>query len=331
LQYLPGALDASENIAEQNVWDFLVTNFRDVPGVCGYRIPSVGATDDSFVPSFVLITPSRGVVLIDVIDDAILAQASSEMWQSDGKQIPSRDLIVDNFWSDIENRLNKDQVLFDRKTRYLNVPKEKLLVFYRNTGHEVGELRMILDLINSAASKDDWQEQIADLLQAAPGAPPLDDDKFDRVVSNLDGTNALLQKTFQATTREPLTKQDFLDTSRARIFKLDEEQRQISFQLPNGPQRIRGLAGTGKTVILSLKAALTHKSRPDFRILYLFNTKSLYDIVRSHINKYFIPETKREPNWSKIDVLHACEPAPLFRTVCYAAIGSNDSYVSGLT
>ena len=70
-------------------------------------------------------------------------------------------------------------------------------------------------------------------------------------------------------------------------FTLDEEQRKVSMQIPSGPQRIRGLAGTGKTVILALKAALTHKEDDKLRILSVFNTQSMYNQIQDLITKYY--------------------------------------------
>lgn len=37
----------------------------------------------------------------------------------------------------------------------------------------------------------------------------------------------------------------------AEIANLDEWQKKAAFEIPEGPQRIRGLAGSGKTVVLA--------------------------------------------------------------------------------
>lgn len=90
-------------------------------------------------------------------------------------------------------------------------------------------------------------------------------------------------------------------------------------QLPPGPQRVRGLAGTGKTVILSMKAALTHVSQPGFKILFLFNTRSMYKQIREKISTYYIREAQKEPNWNNVDVLHAWggkEQEGLYSKIC---------------
>ena len=59
------------------------------------------------------------------------------------------------------------------------------------------------------------------------------------------------------------------------IANLDEWQKKAAFEIPEGPQRIRGLAGSGKTVVLALKAAYLHSQHPDWNIAVTFYTRSL--------------------------------------------------------
>lgn len=47
------------------------------------------------------------------------------------------------------------------------------------------------------------------------------------------------------------------------IANLDRWQKAAAIEMPDGPQRIRGLAGSGKTVVLALKAAYLHVQRPE--------------------------------------------------------------------
>jgi superfamily I DNA and RNA helicase len=91
-----------------------------------------------------------------------------------------------------------------------------------------------------------------------------------------------------------------------QIKKLDEKQQKVAFEVPNGPQRIRGLAGTGKTVLLAKRVAKMHAAHPDWRIAFVFFTRSLYDQVLELIGLYYREMTDGgEPNWHQINVLHA--------------------------
>lgn len=73
----------------------------------------------------------------------------------------------------------------------------------------------------------------------------------------------------------------------------------------DGPQRIRGLAGSGKTVVLSMKAALTHLRHPKAKILYTFHTKSLYQHVKKTITRFYREFDDRDPDWDRIIIQHS--------------------------
>jgi hypothetical protein len=56
---------------------------------------------------------------------------------------------------------------------------------------------------------------------------------------------------------------NILKQVRSRLSQLDLQQEKIAKQIPPGPQRIRGIAGSGKTVLLCQKAAHMHLKHPD--------------------------------------------------------------------
>lgn len=87
---------------------------------------------------------------------------------------------------------------------------------------------------------------------------------------------------------------------------LDGQQRDAAFQVPPGPQRLRGLAGSGKTLLLAWRAARIHAAHPNWDIAFVFFTKSLYQHVRNLIARCYRDMTDGgEPNWDKLRVLHA--------------------------
>jgi superfamily I DNA and RNA helicase len=59
------------------------------------------------------------------------------------------------------------------------------------------------------------------------------------------------------------------------IASFDARQRHVALTALGGPQRIRGLAGSGKTVILAMKAALAHLDDPKARILVTYYTSAI--------------------------------------------------------
>lgn len=71
------------------------------------------------------------------------------------------------------------------------------------------------------------------------------------------------------------------------IAVFDENQKYAALSQLRGPQRIRGLAGSGKTIILAMKAAIIHLNDPKKKILYTFMTKSLYDYIEELITRFY--------------------------------------------
>lgn len=101
------------------------------------------------------------------------------------------------------------------------------------------------------------------------------------------------------------TKRDWLDVVEKGLKRLDERQQRIGYQVPDGPQQIRGIAGSGKTVVCSMKAAKIHLDNPDWTIALTFRTKSLYQRVRKLVERFYAKFTSgAEPNWDNLHILH---------------------------
>ncbi|HEY3301407.1 MAG TPA: ATP-binding domain-containing protein [Methylophilaceae bacterium] len=89
------------------------------------------------------------------------------------------------------------------------------------------------------------------------------------------------------------------------IANFDAHQRTAALTVALGPQRIRGLAGSGKTIILAWKAAHILLTDPTKKILFTFYTKSLYDLIRKQITRFYRHFRDSDPDWSNLHVLHA--------------------------
>ena len=89
------------------------------------------------------------------------------------------------------------------------------------------------------------------------------------------------------------------------IANLDRTQNAAVIETVEGVQRIRGLAGSGKTVILALKVAYLHSKNPDWKIAVTFNTRSLKEQFQQLIRTFTYEHINEEPNWDNIDIYHA--------------------------
>lgn len=88
------------------------------------------------------------------------------------------------------------------------------------------------------------------------------------------------------------------------IATLDPLQNMAVVEATEGVQRIRGLAGSGKTVVLAQKAALLHLLHPEWRIAVTFYTRSLKGHFKHLINR-FLFEYGVDPDWNGLRVVHA--------------------------
>ncbi len=89
------------------------------------------------------------------------------------------------------------------------------------------------------------------------------------------------------------------------IATLDHLQSKAILETVDGVQRIRGLAGSGKTIVLALKSAYLHAQYPEWRIAVTFNTRSLKGFYRRLIRDFHFDQTEEEPDWQNLRVVNS--------------------------
>lgn len=89
------------------------------------------------------------------------------------------------------------------------------------------------------------------------------------------------------------------------IANLDNQQETAIIEYKGGIQRIRGLAGSGKTIVLALKAAYLHATNPDWNIAVTFNTRALKDQFNDLIELFCLQKTGKKPNKDKLRIIQA--------------------------
>lgn len=96
---------------------------------------------------------------------------------------------------------------------------------------------------------------------------------------------------------------------RSWMSEVDIQQAKIGMQIPPGPQRIRGIAGSGKTLLLCQKAARMHIQHPDWDIALVFFTRSLYELIPHIVQQWleYWSEGELAPDFKdgKLKILHA--------------------------
>jgi superfamily I DNA and RNA helicase len=105
--------------------------------------------------------------------------------------------------------------------------------------------------------------------------------------------------------KTPKSKGSILKKIESEIANLDSWQKAAAIETPDGPQRIRGLAGSGKTIVLALKAAYLHGEHLDWRIGVTFHTRSLKQQLVNLIRRFYFEDYREEPNESHLLIMHS--------------------------
>ena len=133
----------------------------------------------------------------------------------------------------------------------------------------------------------------------------LNDNTFDELAATIDGSKGLVrQKKRDIEEDDEDSKGKQAELVEAAITNFDQQQKHGIMGLVTGPQRLRGLAGSGKTVVLAMKAAQTHLQNPDVRIAFTFSTKSMYQHVKRLITRFYRQFDDQDPNWDRIKIVH---------------------------
>lgn len=134
----------------------------------------------------------------------------------------------------------------------------------------------------------------------------LTDEDFAEARSVIEGVKALAKLSPRdIAERELKPKALVIRKLEDEISNFDTHQRRAALTVTSGPQRIRGLAGSGKTIVLAWKVAHIHLTNPEKKILFTFYTRSLYDTIRKQITRFYRHFKDTDPNWDNVHVLHA--------------------------
>ncbi|MDL0126420.1 NERD domain-containing protein [Halobacterium salinarum] len=312
MDFIASTVEESEPGAEAElaVWERLKAAFdNDDYGVAYHKYPIIDKGGNRFdhEPDIVLLHREYGLVVIEV----------------KGYQIDQIDRIEGHTWylDGISQRTAKPHAQARSQANFLRsfFVREQELMGERGCKIPVNQLVALPNI-----TRDDWDEAGFD----GPAAP--------QIITKDELTPAALRtqfenlKTFGSLEREelragldvlscgqpisgeslppaenPNSKADHYEKVVKGLNGLDLQQQEIGVQIPPGPQQIRGIAGSGKTVLLAMKAARMHEKHPDWDIVFTFYTKSLYNHLTGLIERFYEHFTDSEPNFDKLHVIHA--------------------------
>lgn len=143
------------------------------------------------------------------------------------------------------------------------------------------------------------------LSQAISKIPTFDTSYYRILAESLQKIACIKPRKKRENVKNPGSKGDIIKQIEKEIANLDQWQKKAALEIVDGPQRIRGLAGSGKTIVLALKAAYLHAQYPEWDIVVTYYTRSLWQQYRDLITKFVFEFSRDEPNWDKLHLFHA--------------------------
>lgn len=128
---------------------------------------------------------------------------------------------------------------------------------------------------------------------------------YESTLSAIEGISAIRKSRTKRNIKQENSRGAKLRSLENSIATLDHMQSKAVIETIEGVQRIRGLAGSGKTIVLALKAAYLHAQHPEWRIAVTFNSRSLKGQFRRLISNFSIEQTGEDADWENLRILNA--------------------------
>lgn len=132
-----------------------------------------------------------------------------------------------------------------------------------------------------------------------------DDHQYAILTSVIQNISNLKNRNITRNITKPESRGAKLKKIEESIANLDSEQSKAVIESVDNVQRIRGLAGSGKTIVIALKAAYLHARHPEWKIAVTFNTRSLKNLYKKLITNFYLQQTGEVPNFKNLLILHA--------------------------
>lgn len=302
MDFIPTVDSYTEDTPAQQLWSALEAKVGDADGICYYKHPVITATS-AVSPDIALLArgypPNVFLILRYAITD--LEAIGVDRWQTRQEEIDSPLLALDDLRIAVNGRMDKVRALRGKNPAVgtLYMPFISHQEFETKFGAQcVEELLGALEDITIV-----WSDRNLDhCLTEAPRK--LNDQEWRAAQSVFQGVNAINRYSLGSAPSTASTLGDAIRMLDHDLALLDIDQHRVATQMAPGPQRIRGLAGTGKTIVLAMKVANIHRRYPEKKILFTFNTQSLYNQAKKLITRFYREFADEDLNWDKVHIRH---------------------------
>lgn len=268
-------------ISSQKLADYFESR-EDIEGYLYLGYPIIGTIDGGYQIDALLLSEQHGAVIFHLIEGSYDSQLNIGV-------------IQDENYTKLESKLKQHKDLTNK----------------RNLSVELNSVSFAPAWINRSEIESDYpilttNEDLTDYLDVRK-IPP--NGTHQRLISVIQSITTIRNKNKRAYVVKPNSKGARLKKLEESIANLDRQQSTAVIETVDGVQRIRGLAGSGKTIVLALKVAYLYsksvKDNSNWRIAVTFNSRSLKSQLKHFITLFTLEHINEEPDWERIDILHA--------------------------
>lgn len=268
--------DVDKPISSKRLADYFERQ-SDIDGTLYLGYPIIGTAKGGYQIDALLVSKQHGLVIFNIIE---------------GNNI---NLNIEEVQDESINKV-QSKLLQDKSLTY----KRQLMV-------EIG-VTTFAPVLSSKPSLDEGYSIIlneSDLDKYLQSQIWNNSEYFEKLNSVIQAITTIRKKKNRTYIRNEHSKGAKLQKLEDSIANLDRNQSAAVIETVEGVQRIRGLAGSGKTIVLALKVAYLHAKHPDWNIAVTFNTRSLKAQFKQLINTFTIEHINEEPDWDKVKIIHA--------------------------
>lgn len=252
------------------------TKAADLDGTLYLAYPVIATADEPVTIDALLTTTEHGVVAIDFLSP----NANAEPEQVRERQDDAYNAIYRKLLDYKPLVVNRDLSV---KVQVLSFGPEEI-----HPGYD--------DLILAGPGT---------ILKKLAGFPPISKQQLKLVNAAIQRVTTIKPSTKRTNIEKPNSRGAVIQKIEREIANLDQWQKSAAIECPEGPQRIRGLAGSGKTIVLALKAAYLHTANPEWDIALTFHSRALYQQFRDLVRRFCFEHKNDEPDWTKLHVFHS--------------------------
>lgn len=255
-----------------------LTSIDDIDGTLYIGYPIIGTVDGAYEIDSLFVNPLKGVVAFNLIE---------------GNELPSNyEDIQDECFNKLESKLKQYKELLKKRDLIVTITIVTVAPAVNSSfNNPLGDYPVVTthDSLKTLLDSISWHSH----------------DLYKKLVSVIQAVSRVKVAKNRTNVKKEDSKGAILIKLDESITNLDSQQSKAVLETVNGVQRIRGLAGSGKTIVLARKIAYLHAKNREWKIAVTFNSRSLKNQFEKLITSFVYEQTSEMPDWDKINIIHA--------------------------